>query len=193
MPKRCRWCNPKNERYIAYHDREWGVLSTDEGYLYEMLLLECQQAGLSWERILDKRDAYREAFDGFDPVRIAAYDEDEIARLRRNGGIVRCERKIRATVRNAQIYLDIVKEYGSFFRYLTSFLESYPIYETDKTTSALSDTLSRDLKRRGMTYVGSLTVYSYLQAVGLIISHERDCFLYHGNERTFIWNSPTSN
>ena len=192
MTKRCRWCNPANERYIAYHDTEWGKLTENEDYLYEMLLLECFQAGLSWECILNKRDAFSEAFDRFDPEKIARYGEDRIMLLCQNERIVRCERKIRAAIKNAAIYLEIKEEYGSFFAYLTSFFDTFPLYELDRTTSPVSDALSRDLKRHGMAYVGSVTIYSYLQAVGLIVSHEHDCFLYHGNERTLLWNSVTT-
>ncbi len=178
MLTRCRWCNLKNPRYIAYHDGEWGKLNKNEDYLYEMLLLECFQAGLSWECVLNKREAFRQAFDCFDPNKIARYDENKIASLCQNEGIIRCERKIRAAVKNAAVYLGIIAEYGIFLNYLTSFFNTFPLYELDKTTSPVSDALSRDLKRRGMTYVGSVTVYSYLQAVGLIVSHEKECFLY---------------
>jgi len=186
MPNRCRWCNLKNPRYIAYHDHEWGKLNPDEDYLYEMFLLECFQAGLSWECVLNKRDAFREAFDRFDPETIARYGEDKILSLCENIGIIRSERKIRAAVKNAAVYLAIKEEYGSFGSYLTSYFESFPIYETDKTTSPVSDAIASDLKRRGCAYVGSLTVYSYLQAVGLISSHETECFLYHTPERTSL-------
>ena len=178
MLGRCFWCNLKNPRYIAYHDEEWGKLNLDDGYLYEMLLLECQQAGLSWECVLNKREAYREAFDGFDVRKIASYGEEKIALLSENPSIIRCQRKLRATVKNAGVFLVIQREFTSFSADLLSFFESYPLYEIGKTTSPISDALSRDLKRRGMAYVGSVTTYSYLQAVGLIVSHEKDCFLY---------------
>lgn len=189
---RCRWCNVKNPLYIDYHDSEWGRLSTDESYLYEMLLLECFQAGLSWECILNKREGFRAAFDGFDPQRIACYDDNKVEALLQDAAIVRCERKIRAAIQNARVYLAIVEEFGGFFPYLLTFFPSHPIFETERVTSAVSDALSRDLRRRGMRYVGSVTVYSYLQAVGLIVSHDTTCYFYQGNERKLIWNSPIS-
>ena len=118
---RCRWCNVKNPLYIDYHDSEWGRLSTDESYLYEMLLLECFQAGLSWECILNKREGFRAAFDGFDPQRIACYDDNKVEALLQDAAIVRCERKIRAAIQNARVYLAIVEEFGGFFPYLLTF------------------------------------------------------------------------
>lgn len=186
MQTRCRWCNLKNPRYVAYHDHEWGRLSLNEDYLYELFLLECFQAGLSWECILNKRDAFCKAFDRFSPEAIARYTEDKILSLTENRGIIRSERKIRAAVQNAKVFLAIRNEYGGFGNYLTSFFDHFPIYETNKTTSPVSDAISSDLKRRGCRYVGSVTVYSYLQAVGLIFSHEAECFLYHTPERTSL-------
>ncbi len=178
MQTRCFWCNLKNPRYVAYHDEEWGKLSLDDGYLYEMFLLECFQAGLSWEVILNKRDAFKEAFDDFAPEKIARYGEERMLALRENSGIIRCRHKIAAAVKNAAVFLAIKEEFGSFSRYLLSFFDTYPIVEIGKSTSAISDSLSKDLHRRGCRYVGSVTIYSYLQAVGLIVSHEKDCFLY---------------
>ncbi|MBQ7364155.1 MAG: DNA-3-methyladenine glycosylase I [Clostridia bacterium] len=174
---RCRWCKKTNPRYVHYHDTEWGILNTDDAYLYEMLLLECFQAGLSWECVLNKRDAFHKAFDGFSPTAIAAYTETDVIRLCENPDIIRNRQKIRAAIRNAKVFLEIQKEYRSFSAYLLSFMPTYPLYECDKTRSPLSDALSQDLYRRGMRFVGSITVYSYLQAVGLINSHEKDCFL----------------
>ena len=177
-PRRCFWCNLKNPVYIAYHDTEWGVPCHDEQKLYEYFILETFQAGLSWECILNKRENFRKAYDGFDLVRVCAYDEDKIAELMQNPGIIRNRRKIRASIDNSRIYQSIVNEYGGFDAYLRSFTGGRIIHEPDVriTTSALSDALSADLKRRGMSFVGSTTVYAFLQAIGIINGHAGDCF-----------------
>lgn len=177
--KRCRWCNLKNELYVKYHDEEWGMPRFDDGYLFEMLLLESFQAGLSWECVLNKREGFRKVFDGFDPVAIANYDEEKLLSLYENNSIIRNKLKIRASVNNAKIFNLIIKEYGSFRAYLESFTDGRTVYEYDKTTSALSDAISKDLIKRGMKFVGSTIIYSYLQAVGVVYSHEVDCFLYN--------------
>lgn len=174
---RCRWANPKNERYIRYHDEEWGVPVYDDHKLFEMLILEGFQAGLSWECVLNKQTAFEEAFDGFDLDKICNYNGDKLARLENNPGIIRNKRKISASVKNANVFKEIQKEFGSFSNYLWGWTEGKIIYENDKTTSFLSDTISADLKKRGMTFVGSTIIYSYLQAVGVIYSHEDGCFL----------------
>ncbi len=176
--KRCRWCNSKNPLYVAYHDGEWGVQNFDEGYLYEMLILESFQAGLSWECVLNKREYFREAYDAFDVCKVAAYGEDKIQTLMNDPGIIRNRRKIRASIQNSKIFLEITGEYGSFTQYLRSFTQDQVTYETGKTTNALSDALSKDLQKRGMKFVGSTIVYSYLQAIGVIFSHEEECYLY---------------
>ena len=181
MPDRCRWCNLKNPLYVEYHDREWGSLRTDDGYLFEMLILESFQAGLSWECVLNKREAFRLAYDGFDLDRVCAYDEGKCAELAADAGIIRNRLKIRASVRNARIFRDIVREYGSFYRYLCSFTGGRIIYETGPATSPLSEAVSKDLYRRGMRFVGSTIIYAYLQAVGIINAHEEECFC---NKRT---------
>ena len=178
--KRCRWCNPGNPLYIEYHDREWGVPNFDEGYLFEMLVLESFQAGLSWECVLNKRESFRQAFDGFDPHKIACYSESKIAELMGNKGIIRNRRKIEAAVNNSRVFLDIAREWGSFGKYLGSFTKGETLYECGKTTNALSDAISKDLQKRGMKFAGSVIIYSYLQAIGVIYSHDRDCFLYKG-------------
>ena len=175
---RCRWCNLDNPIYVKYHDNEWGRLQTDDRYLFEMLLLESFQAGLSWECILNKRNNFREAYDDFDFVKISRYDVNKINELRKNSGIIRNKLKIEASVVNAGIFADIVKEYGTFYDYLKSFAGDKVIYETGKVTSNLSDEISNDLKKRGMKFVGSVIIYSYLQAIGIINSHEKECFLY---------------
>ena len=176
--QRCKWCNRKNPLYIAYHDHEWGQLNYDEQYLYEMLILESFQAGLSWECVLNKRENFREAYDHFDIHKVIAYDEAKIHALCLNQGIIRNKRKIIASVQNSKIYQDIVQEYGSFYQYLRTFTNDQILYETDKTTNSLSDTISRDLQKRGMKFVGSVIIYGYLQAVGLIVSHDKDCYMY---------------
>ena len=165
MPNRCKWCNPNNPKYIAYHVREWGVLRTDDAYLFEMLLLESFQAGLSWECILNKRENFRKAFDDFQAEKIAAYTAEKCSALAADKGIVRNRRKIQASVRNAAIFLAISAEFGSF-------------YETGKATSPLSDAISTDLQKRGMKFVGSTIIYAYLQAVGILYSHDAGCDLY---------------
>ena len=175
---RCRWCNLKNPLYVAYHDTEWCKPNFTDAYLYEMLILESFQAGLSWECVLNKRENFRRAYDGFDLDTVCAYDEGKIAELRQNKGIIRNQRKIRASIRNSQIFRDIITQYGSFYQYLRQFTGDRPIIETGKTTSPLSDAISADLQKRGMTFVGSTIIYSYLQAVGILYSHEPECFLH---------------
>ena len=176
--RRCRWCNPKNPRYIAYHDTEWGQARFDDGYLYEMLILESFQAGLSWECVLNKREAFRQAYDGFDLEKVCTYGEEKISQLLNDPGIIRNRQKIRASIQNSRIFKETVREYGSFYAYLKTFAGEKCLRETGKTTNALSDALSRDLQKRGMKFVGSTIVYSYLQAIGLIDSHEDQCFLH---------------
>ena len=163
---RCKWCNPNNPLYIAYHDQEWGQLWLDDGYLYEMLILESFQAGLSWECVLNKREHFRKAFDGFDPQTVASYDQAKIDALCADPGIIRHRRKIIASVENSKIFLSIVGEYGSFRSYLETFTGGNILYEIGNTTNPLSDALSRDLQKRGMKFVGSVIVYYYLQAIG---------------------------
>ncbi len=179
--KRCSWANPKNERYIRYHDEEWGMPVYDDGKLLEMLILECFQAGLSWECVLNKRDAFRQAFDGFDLKKICDYGADKLEELANNPGIIRNRLKIQAAVTNARAFSEIKLEHGSFSDYLWSWTEGKVIYETGKTRSLLSDKISKDLKKRGMKFTGTTTIYAYLQAVGVIYAHEKGCFLeYEG-------------
>lgn len=175
--KRCRWCNTDNPLYVDYHDHEWSVPVHEDGKLFEMLLLETFQAGLSWECVLNKREAFRRAFDGFDATKIAVYDEEKLLTLQQDKGIIRNRLKIQAAVTNARIFNAVRQEYGSFDRYIWHFTDYRTLYETDRTTSPLSDTISKDLYRRGMKFVGSTIIYSYLQAIGIINSHEEDCWL----------------
>ena len=174
---RCHWANPRNERYIRYHDEEWGVPVHDDRKLFEMLLLECFQAGLSWECVLNKREAFRKAFDGFDWEKISTYKAEKLEELRLNPGIIRNRLKIQAAVANARVFQAIRQECGSFADYLWGWTNGAVLHEKGKTTSPLSDALARDLQKRGMKFVGSTVVYSYLQAVGVICSHEEGCFL----------------
>ena len=176
--KRCKWCNMKNPKYIDYHDNEWGKQNWDEKYLYEILILESFQAGLSWECVLNKRDSFRTAYDGFDIEKVCAYGDDKIAELLSNEGIIRNKLKVKASINNSRIYKAMVEEYGSFSAYLKQFTGDEILYETDKTTNDLSDAISKDLQKRGMKFVGSTIIYSYLQAIGVINSHDKDCYLY---------------
>ena len=180
---RCRWCNEKNPAYVAYHDHEWGIPVHDDGRLFEMLLLETFQAGLSWECILNKRAAFRRAFDGFDYKQIARYGESKLLSLLQDEGIVRNRLKINAAVTNARIFMQIQEEWGSFDRYIWSFTEGKTVFEVGCATSPLSDSVSRDLRRMGMKFVGSTVVYAFLQAVGIVNSHEENCWLAPKNSR----------
>lgn len=180
---RCPWCNLKNPLYIQYHDSEWCVPNFDDKYLYEMLMLESFQAGLSWECVLNKRDNFKKAYDDFDINKVILYDDNKAAELLSDKGIIRNKRKINASIANSRIFKAIVEEYGSFYNYLRTFTEDKIIYETDKTTNDLSDAISKDLQNRGMTFVGSVIIYSYLQAIGVIYSHDRNCYLHKDGER----------
>lgn len=177
LMKRCFWCNEKNPLYVKYHDEEWGVPRFDDEYLFEMLLLESFQAGLSWECVLNKRENFRKAFDNFDREKIALYGEEKILSLKEDKGIIRNERKIRAAVKNAEIFGKIVEECGSFYNYLRLFWDGEIICENDKTTSQLSDSISAELTKRGMKFCGSTIIYSFLQAVGVINSHDDNCYM----------------
>ena len=175
---RCRWCNLNNPIYVKYHDEEWGILNLDEKYLFEMLILESFQAGLSWECVLNKRKAFEKAYDNFDIEKIIKYDESKMIKLINNKDIIRNKLKIKASIENAKIFKSIQNEYEKFANYLLSFIRSYPIIENDKTSSALSDEISKDLQKRKMKFVGSTIIYSYLQAIGIINSHDENCDFY---------------
>ena len=175
---RCSWVNENNKLYIKYHYEEWGVASYDDTYLFEMLLLESFQAGLSWECVLNKREAFRKAFDNFDYQLIEKYNEEKINELLQNKDIIRNRLKIKAAINNAKVFIKIRKEYKSFSNYIWSFTKNKQVVNKDdifNTTSDLSDTISKDLKTKGMTFVGSTIIYSYLQAVGIINDHELSC------------------
>ncbi len=175
---RCKWCNLKNPRYVEYHDNEWGKPNFDDKYLYEMLILESFQAGLSWECILNKREGFRKAYDNFDIDKVCNYDDSKIDELLSDKDIIRNKLKINASINNSKIFKEIVNEYSSFYNYLKTFTNNKIIYENDKTTNKLSDDISKDLQKRGMKFVGSTTIYSYLQAIGIIYSHLKECYLY---------------
>ena len=175
---RCKWCNLKNEKYVKYHDEEWCKPNFDDKYLFEMLILESFQAGLSWECILNKKDAFEKAFDNFEIDKICKYDDEKVNELLNNKDIIRNKLKVNAAINNSKIFKKIQSEYGTFYNYLKTFTNEEIIYEIDITTNDLSDKLSKDLKKRGMKFVGSVIIYSYLQAIGVIYSHDKDCFLY---------------
>ena len=180
---RCKWCNEKNTKYVEYHDKEWGKLRTDDGYLFEMLILESFQAGLSWECVLNKRENFREAYNGFDLEKVCAFGENKAAELAKNKGIIRNKRKILASIENAKIFRNIKNEFGTFYNYLKTFTGGKIICENNVASSKLSDIISADLQKRGMKFVGTTIIYSYLQAVGIINSHENECFLFKSGQR----------
>ena len=172
---RCKWCNEKNKKYVEYHDKEWGILNTEDKYLFEMLILESFQAGLSWECVLNKREAFRKSYDNFDIDKIINYNDKKIEELINNKDIIRNKLKIKSSINNAKIFKQISEEYKGFYNYLKTFTKGDVIYENDKTTSILSDNISQDLQKRGMKFVGSTIIYSYLQAIGVINSHDDTC------------------
>jgi len=179
---RCGWANPANPRYLAYHDEEWGVPCRDETRLFEMLNLEGAQAGLSWETVLNKRDTYRAAFDGWDPEKIARYDTAKVAQLLADPGIIRNRLKVAAVIGNARAYLRLRDECGGLAPFLWAYVDDSPIRNAPRSLAdvpaktALSDRISRDLGKRGFKFVGSTIVYSYMQAIGMVNDHCTDCF-----------------
>jgi len=177
--KRCSWVNENSEIYVKYHDEEWGVPKHDDRDLFELLILEGFQAGLSWLTILKRRDEFRKAFDNFDVVKVSNYDTQKVEELYHNGKIIRNKNKIVSSINNAKIFIKLQKEFGSFSNYIWSFTGNKVIkkdYDKIPVTTELSDTVSKDLKKRGMKYVGSVIIYSYLQAIGIVNDHEKDCF-----------------
>ena len=175
--KRCSWVNEDNPVYIKYHDLEWGIPSYDDRYLFEMLVLETFQAGLSWECILNKREGFKKAFDNFNSQKISHYDENKINELLENKNIVRNRLKIISTINNAKVFMKIIDEYGGFSKYIWHFTNNRIINSHNplNTKSVLSDQVSQDLKRHGMSFVGSTIIYSYLQAIGIINDHSPEC------------------
>lgn len=184
--KRCPWAI--GEENITYHDEEWGKPKHDDRLLFEMLILEGMQAGLSWVTILKKRESFQKAFDNFDVERVANYDEDKIQELLQNKGIIRNRLKIRGAVKNAQAFLNIQQEFGTFDAYLWGFVDGKQIVNTYEKQdeipayTALSDRISKDLKNRGFTFVGTTIIYAYLQAVGIVNDHMTWCKEYHNCE-----------
>ena len=182
MISRCRWANPKNELYIAYHDNEWGVAKHNDNELFEMLILEGAQAGLSWETVLNKRENYRKAFDGFDPNIVATYNEDKVSELLANAGIIRNKLKINSAIRNAKVFLEIQQEFGSFDKYIWAFVDNkvivnnYDSITQMPATTPISDAISKDFKKRGMNFVGSTIMYAFMQSVGMVDDHEANCY-----------------
>lgn len=183
---RCPWAGTE-PIYIDYHDNEWGRPVHDDRRLFEMLILEGMQAGLSWITVLKKREAFRKAFDNFDPKKVAGYNEKKLAQLAENSEIIRNRRKISAAVINAKAFLEIQKEYGSFDKFIWGFVDNTPIINYPKSMSdvpantPLSDKISAELKKRGFKFVGSTIIYSFMQAVGMVDDHLSDCFCHTKN------------
>ena len=175
---RCHWFDKSNDILRKYHDEEFGILNKDDDYLFEILVLVNFQTGLSWEIMLKKREDFRIAFDGFDVEKIACYDEKRIEELLKNENIIRNKNKIKAVINNAKVFIKIQEDYGSFYDYIKTFTKGQIFHERGLTESELSRTMVKDLKKKGMKYLGPITMYSYLQTVGVINSHEEDCFLY---------------
>ncbi|MBA3816994.1 MAG: DNA-3-methyladenine glycosylase I [Parachlamydiaceae bacterium] len=182
--KRCFGGQPGKEFYAEYHDKEWGIPVHDDQHLFEMLILEGAQAGLSWETILKRREGYRQAFHYFDPIKVANMRDDELEALRQNENIIRNKLKIYAARQNAKVFLDIQKEFSSFDRYLWNFVNGKAIinkwnhFKEVPITTPESNALSKDLKKRGMTFVGATIIYAYMQAVGLVNDHLNDCWCH---------------
>lgn len=178
---RCPWAKSSNPEYLKYHDEEWGKPLHDDIHLFEMLILEGAQAGLSWETILKRREGYRKAFNGFDPRKVAAFGRDKVESLMQNEAIIRNRLKIESAIINAKAFMDIQKEFGSFDKYLWGWVDNKPIINNPKdmkgipAKTELSDKISKDLKKRGFKFVGSTIIYAYLQAVGVIDDHLVDC------------------
>ncbi len=181
MKKRCTWCGD-DPLYQAYHDKEWGVPVYDDASLFEFLILETFQAGLSWITVLRKRENFRKAFDQFDYQKVAAYSQKKIDSLLQDEGIIRNKLKVKAAVTNAQVFLKVQEEFGSFSKYIWGFVDHKPVQNTWKTLSEvpantpLSDTISKDLKKRGFKFVGTTVVYAHMQATGMVNDHVTECF-----------------
>ena len=184
MKKRCDWCEDTFDDYVKYHDEEWGVPVHDDRTQFEFLILEGAQAGLSWSTILKKREGYRKAFSDFDVEKVARFDEQKIQKMLQNPEIVRNELKIRSAVSNAQLFIDIQEEFGSFSEYIWSFVDGSPIQNSRErmedvpATTQESDKLAKDLKKRGFKFTGSTIMYAHMQAAGLVNDHIKSCFRY---------------
>ncbi|MFE8423396.1 DNA-3-methyladenine glycosylase I [Tenacibaculum sp. ZH5_bin.1] len=184
MKKRCFWVSD-DPLYIEYHDNEWGVPVYNDDKLFEFLILETFQAGLSWITVLKKRENFRKAFDNFDYKKIAKYSEDKYEELLQDAGIIRNKLKIKATITNAQAFMKVQEEFGTFSKYIWAFTNGQPIVnkfekrEEVPATTELSDAISKDLKKRGFKFVGSTVIYAHMQATGMVNDHTTDCFRYH--------------
>ncbi|MFD0678929.1 MULTISPECIES: DNA-3-methyladenine glycosylase I [unclassified Paenibacillus] len=195
--KRCGWVN-EDPLYMSYHDHEWGVPVHDEHKLFELLVLEGAQAGLSWYTVLKKRESYRQAFDGFDPQIVAAYDEAKAAELLANPGIIRNRLKVQAAITNAQAFLRVQEEFGSFDAYIWRFIGGKPLCNGRRTLAEVpastpeSDAMSKDLKKRGFKFVGSTICYAYMQATGMVNDHTMECMAYEGVEARGLANEPSA-
>lgn len=182
--ERCDWLNLENPEYVKYHDKEWGVPIHNDRKLFEMLILEGAQAGLSWSTVLKKRENYRKALDNFDYEKIAIYNAKKVSELLKNDGIIRNKLKIEATIRNAVAFIKIRQEFKTFDKYLWNFVKNQPIKNKVKTMKDLpnrteiSDAISKDLKKRGMNFVGSTIIYAFMQACGMVNDHKLTCFRY---------------
>lgn len=179
--KRCFWVDEKSDIYIKYHDEEWGEPKYNDRDLFELLILESFQAGLSWITVLKKREAFRIAYDNFEVEKVAKYNEDKVNELLNNPNIIRSKNKILASINNAKIFIKIQQEYGSFSNYIWGFTNNKIIKNKQNSipvSTPLSDKISKDLKSRGMKYVGTVIIYSYLQAIGIVNDHEKSCFKY---------------
>ena len=183
--KRCFGSDPGKDFYAAYHDKEWGIPVYEDRQLFEMLILEGAQAGLSWETILKRREGYRKAFHQFDPAKVAKMTDEELETLLKNPEIIRNRLKVYAVRQNALVFLQIQKDFGSFSKYIWAFVNGTPIVTRRKTvkevpaSTAISDIISKDLKKRGMSFVGSTIIYAFMQAVGLVDDHLVDCWCSH--------------
>ena len=181
--KRCSWPGT-NELMVKYHDEEWGIPIHDDQKLFEFLVLETAQAGLTWQTILNRREGYRKAFGGFDFVKVSKYTEEDVSRLLQDPGIIRNKLKVRSTITNAQSFIEIQKEFESFDKYVWGFVDGKQIVNKAKSikdipaNTAISDVMSKDLKKRGFKFVGSTIIYAFMQAAGLVNDHEISCFRY---------------
>ncbi len=187
--KRCDWVPLDDEIYTRYHDEDWGVPVHDDIRLFEMIVLEAAQAGLSWSTILKRREGYRKAFDDFDPLKVSAFDEKKIEELMNDTGIIRNRRKIESSIRNAAVFLEIQKEFGTFDSYIWSFVDGKIIQNEFKemkelpAKTELSEKISKDLKKRGMNFVGPTIIYALMQSIGMVNDHQTDCFRYEQLKR----------
>ena len=183
MVKRCKWAD-SNDLMKAYHDKEWGTPEHDEKNLYELLILEGMQAGLSWNTVLQKRNNFRKAFDNFDYNKIVRYEENKIEELMQNKGIIRNRLKIQSVITNAKSFINVQEEFGSFNKYIWNFVDNIPVHNSWKNledlppNTELSNRISKDMKKRGFKFIGTTIIYSFLQAIGVINDHMIDCFRY---------------